>query len=149
MLMFCHKSVCTWLKPFYSLTEHRPLTTPFHRTWFSAHHLVSCFHLHPAFVISASISLRHVFLHLPLFLLPRGLLVSGCLVIYCFGFLRVWLIYFRFLVLIECSISSWCILSHSASLLTVFGHHVLSYPKTLVSSTLVLLLHGLRCTSFL
>ena len=54
------------LKPFHSPVEHRPSTTPFHHTRFWASRSL---HLCSAFDISASTSLRQVFLGLPLFLL--------------------------------------------------------------------------------
>ena len=51
--------------------------------------------------------------------------MSTCLVMCCVDFLKVWPFQLQFFLLICCSTCSWFVLSHSASLLIVSGHHIL------------------------
>jgi hypothetical protein len=65
-----------------------------------------------------------MFLALPLFLFPGGFHSSACRVISLLGPCHVCPIHFHFLILIVFSVVSWFVISHSLSLLILFGHHI-------------------------
>ena len=84
------KSRCTLVLTYSGLLphgEHRPSTTIRQRTRLRAV-FSSSFQEWPLFSISASVSLRHVFLSLPLFLFSCWFQVRACLLMLLAGFLK-------------------------------------------------------------
>ena len=90
--------------------EHRP-STPLRQLTQLWAVFPSSFLEWPLLSSSASVSLRHVFLGLPLFLFPCGFQVRACLVMLLAGFLRVWPIPPHFILWI-CAAMCTCIYSH-------------------------------------
>ena len=104
--------------------EHRPSTTPLHRTLFWAA-FVKLVQLVPYPFISPSVSRLQVLRGLPLFLFPWGFQVRTCLVMQDAGFLRVCPIHPHFLLRI-CFVSDSCpARSHRSSFRILSCHRML------------------------
>ena len=86
--------------------------------------LSRCPQLRPIFLTFASRSRCHVFLGLPLFLLPLGFHLSAYLVILLLGFLSGWPIHLHILFLISSSAGIWLFLCPRSELLMVLGQRI-------------------------
>ena len=107
--------------PVSSLEEHRGFTKYFHRTLFVANFFTSL-HVFPSLAISSKTVCFHVFLGLPLSLLPWAFQSKVILSTALFSFLIVCPIQFHLRLLISIVISYWFVIFHSSTFKIVSGH---------------------------